>query len=105
MKVFLKRAKKSKLKDHLVFALQNQGKLTIEYVAKIICYLISSLPAVQFGALYYRSIEKDKIRARKVIEGNFKAKMSVSVKAQNELKWWIDNFDQSFNVIRKPAIQ
>ena len=105
MKVFLKRDKKSKLKDHLLFALQNQGKLTIEYVAKIIGYLVSSLPAIQFGALHYRSTQRDKIRALKVSRGNFKAKISVSVKAQNELKWWIDNVDQSFNVIRKPAIQ
>ena len=105
MKVYLKKDKKSKLKDHLLFALQNQGKLTIEYVAKIIGYIVSSLPAVQFGALYYRSIERDKIRALAVSKGNFEAKMSLPVKAQHEVKWWIDNVDQSFNVIRKPAIQ
>ena len=105
MKVYLKKDKKSKLKDHLLFALHNQGKLTMEYVAKIIGYIVSSLPAVQFGALYYRSIERDKIRALAVSKGYFEAKMSLSVKAQHEVKWWIDNVDQSFNVIRKPAIQ
>ena len=105
MKVFLKRDKKSKIKHHLLFALQNPDKLTIEYIAKIIGYLVSSLPAVQFGALYYRSFERDKIRELAANKGNLKPKMSLSVKAQYELKWWIDNIDQSFNLIRKPAIE
>ena len=102
---FLKRDKKSKIKAHLLFALQNHDKLTSEYVEKIIGYLVPSLPAVQFGALYYRSIERDKSMALKASKGDLKAKMSLSAKAQHELKWWIDNVDQSFNVTRKPAIQ
>ena len=77
----------------------------IEYVAKIIGYLVSSLPAVQFGALYYKSIEKDKIMALKASKGNFKGKMSLSAKAKHELNWWVDNIDHSFNLIRKPAIE
>ena len=105
MKVYLKEEKKSKIKSHLLFALHNPDNLLIEYVAKIIGYLVSSLPAVQFGALYYKSIEKDKIMALKASKGNFKGKMSLSTKAKHELKWWIENIDHSFNLIRKPAIE
>ena len=105
MRVYLKDEKKAKIKSHLLFALDNSDNLSIEYVAKIIGYLVSSLPAVQFGALYYRSVEKDKINALKNSKGNFKATMSLSVKAKHELKWWIDKIDQSFKLIRKPAIE
>ena len=90
-----------------MFAQKNQYNLKIEYeyVARLTGYLASSLLAVQFGALYYRSIERDKIRAIKVSLRDFKAKVSLSVEAQHELKWWLDNINKSFNVIRKPAIQ
>ena len=49
MKVFLTKDKKSQIKDHLLLALQSHDKLKIDYVAKIIGYLVSRLPAVQLG--------------------------------------------------------
>ena len=104
MRVYLKDDKKSEIKNHLLFALHNPHYLQIEYVARIIGYIISSLPAVQFGALYYRSIEKDKSNALKASKGTFKANMSLSLKALDQLKWWIDHIDHSLTLIGKPPV-
>lgn len=52
--------------------------IKIRLVAKVIGHLISSLPAVMFGALYYRCLEKDKTLALKVAKGSFEANMSIS---------------------------
>ena len=45
MKVYLKDDKKSKIKNHLLSALHNPHHLQSEYVASILDYIISSLPA------------------------------------------------------------
>ena len=38
----------------------------IRFVAKFIGVLVSSLPAVQYGALFYRFLERDKIRTLQI---------------------------------------
>jgi len=35
-------------------------------------HLISSLPGVKYGALYYRNLEMNKVAALKLAKGNFK---------------------------------
>ena len=39
---------------------------------------MASLPGVQYGALYYRYLEMDKIAALKNAKGNFDAPMCIS---------------------------
>ena len=45
-------------------------KFTIRFVAKVVGKLIASLPAVQFGSLFCKYIEIDKIRSLKISAGN-----------------------------------
>lgn len=99
MKISLTDNKKEKMKHHLAYSLQNSSNLSVEYVARIIGYMISSLPAVQFGRLYCRNIEQDKIQALKISKGNYKANMSLSCESKVEVKWWLDNVDTAYNVI------
>ena len=61
--------------------------------------MISSLPAVQFGRLYCRCLERDKIHALKINKGSYKAKMSLSPEGRVEVKWWLDNVDTAYNII------
>ena len=42
----------------LILQVLNSEKVTIREVARVIGYFISSLPAVGYGALYYRALEK-----------------------------------------------
>ena len=67
--------------------LSTPDKVTIRQVAKVLGHLVSSLPAVMFGALYYRCLDKDKTSALKVSNGNFQASMSISQQGIRELTW------------------
>ena len=59
--------------------------LQVLNLENVIGYFISSLPAVRYGALYYRVLEKDKVEALKISKGNFEAKMQISPKDRYEL--------------------
>eukprot|EP00794_Sanderia_malayensis_P010704 gene10704-11849_t len=99
MRVYLTDTRRQKLSDHVNKICQTTNDLSIEHIAQIIGYIVSSLPAVQYGALYYRWLEKDKTLALKLNKGNFKAMMSLSDKARNELQWWSNNITTCYNNI------
>jgi hypothetical protein len=72
--------------------------------AKAIGYIISSLPAVQYGRGHYRSIENDKMSALKKAKDDFDSPMCLSASAVTELQWWVHNLPTSFSLIQLPAI-
>ena len=57
--------------------------------------LVSSLPATNYGALYYRQLEVSKIEALRFSCGNFDAFMILSEGSRVKLKWWIENIAHS----------
>ena len=69
--------------------------ITVRDVAHVIGLLVSSLPAVQFGDLYYRRLEINKITALRQNQGDFDAVMNLSEHSKGELLWWINNITQS----------
>lgn len=71
--------------------LLNKNCTTIRKVAKVIGLLVSSLPGVQYGPLFYRSIEVDKNEALKANRGCFEAHMTLSQGSKTDLHWWIAN--------------
>ena len=75
---------------------------TIRFVAQFIGILVSSLPAVQHGALFYRFLEKDKIEALACSKGNFEAYMQLSAESIDEVKWWLMHIDDSLRYIKTP---
>ena len=60
---------------------------------------MSSLPAVQFGELYYRNLEKNKVLALQANKGNYDAPLYLFEDAKADLSWWIYNVDSSFKKI------
>ncbi len=80
-------------------ALIDLGKVKIREVARVLGKIISSLPGVMYGALYYREIEKDKTQALKQNAGNFESYMTLSDNANKELNWWVSNVQQSYSLI------
>ena len=64
-------------------------------LARILGNIVASFPAVTFGPLHYRHLERDKIRGLKYHKGNFEGKISSSAKAVSEIHWWINNIDNS----------
>lgn len=75
---------------------------SIRFVSKVIGTLISSLAAVNHGALYYKYLENDKIQALKRSCGNFDTNMTISFNAKLELNWWIENVDNISKPIEIP---
>ena len=59
-----------------------------------------SFPAVTFGPLHYRHLERDKISGLKHHKGNFEGKISLPAKAVSEIHWWINNIDSSCHYIK-----
>ena len=49
--------------------------MSIRELARILGNIAASLPAVTFGLLHYRHLERDKIRALEYYKGNFERKL------------------------------
>ena len=77
-------------------------EMTIRETAQVIGLIVSSLPAVQFGELYYRNLEKNKVLALQTSKGNYDAPLYLSKDAKADLSWWIRNVDSSFKKIVQP---
>ena len=96
MNVTLPSTKVLKIKDKCS-KLSMSHNLSIRDVASVIGLIVSTFPAVKFGPLHYRSLENDKIQALAISKGNFDHAMSLSKTAYDDLRWWIDNVESSFN--------
>ena len=72
---------------------------TIRELAKVIGMIVASFPAVKYGPLHYRQLEKEKIAALKSKKGDFDQTMQLSSTGCDELQWWCDNVDEACNDI------
>ena len=81
-----------KKRERIILACQQLLKrsvISIRKVAHVIGLLVSSLPAVQYGPLHYRSLEIDKNIALQQNNGNSKAIMTLSSESVSDLGWWV----------------
>ena len=85
---------------HACKTLQLTATHTIREVARVLGLIVSSFSAVMHGPLHYRQIEREKSLAVKTNKGDYDSQMSLSLQAKTELQWWVDNIDNSFNVIK-----
>lgn len=88
--------------DRVVSACQmlvSRGYVPIREVAQVTGLLVSSLPAVQYGHLFYRNIEIDKNEALHMNKGNFEALMQLSPESRKDLSWWVRNLPQAYKQI------
>jgi len=65
------------------------------------------LPAVQYGPLYYRSLEIDKNTALRENNGNYEATMTLSSESVSDLSWWVSSLPTACENITmgNPAIE
>ena len=94
MTITLPEEKAQKVKDACTFIMSKE-KLRIRDLAKVIGLLVASFPAVTWGPLFYRELERSKISALKENRGNFDAIMQVTPEGRAELTWWIENIQDS----------
>ena len=71
--------------------LYKRHKAKIRDVAHVVGLIVSSFSAVEFGPLFYRSIEQEKIQSLKHRAGDYDAMMIISEKIKLQLLWWIRN--------------
>jgi hypothetical protein len=77
----------------------SRQKFVIRDVARFIGVLVSSMPAVQYGKLFYRFLEKCKVNALKINKGNFDELMVFDDEALSEIEWWLNNVSNSYRPI------
>lgn len=63
----------------------------IRFVCEVIGLLVSALPGVMYGKLYYRSLEFDRNQALTFSRGNYDKNMTLSSDSLSDLRWWIDS--------------
>lgn len=83
----------------LCLKMQNKKTAKIREVAQVIGVLVSSFPAVDYGKLFYRKLEKGKIEALRKNYGNFESEMFISNCMRQDLEWWINNIHLQVRVI------
>ena len=77
-------------------------KISLRELARILGNIIASFPAVTYGPLHYRHLEREKITGLKYHRGNFEGKIRLSAKAKAEIQWWINKIDNSCHHINIP---
>ena len=82
-------------KVHLIvqecLSLSKKSYETIRKVARVLGLLVSTFSAVEYGRLHYRDIEKEKIQALRMSNGDFDSKMLVTDSMKVDLLWWVNN--------------
>ena len=78
--------------------------LTIRELAKLIGNLAASLEAALYGRLFYRQLERDKIKSLQQNKGNFEANITLSDLSKKELTWWENNIMTAIKSLKKLAI-
>ena len=73
---------------NLCTATRSAHTLTIRELAKLIGSFLASMEAVLFGRLFYRQLEKDKIKSLQQSKNNFEAKITLSERSKKELTSW-----------------
>lgn len=63
----------------------------IRELAQFLGSLIASCPAVKYGNLYTKSLEREKYLSLIKENGNFESKMNLPDTLLPDLEWWIDN--------------
>ena len=86
MTISLTKKKKAYIKQ-LCHEVLQEGFLIIRKIARLQGKFRKSFPAVRFGPLHYRSLERDKISALKFAKGNFDKKMKVFQAGEMDILW------------------
>ena len=99
MTVSLPYDKKCKIRK-LCEEINSKETFKIRFLAHFIGVLVSSLPAIEHGSLYYRFLEANKNEALKNCCGNFEGYTSLNLDSKTEVFWWYENVSESVRLIK-----
>ena len=90
MTVALDMDKIQRLHDRAVPVLSS-NVFPIRTVARLVGTMVACTVGVEYGALHYHLVEREKAEALKKSYGNFEGKMSLSPRALADVRWWLEN--------------
>ena len=64
---------------------------SLRLLASLIGTLVSVFPAVEYGPLYYRTLEHQKIEGLHTNYGNFESIVNINSEMKFQIRWWIEN--------------
>lgn len=99
MKVMLPQPKVKEIKA-VCSKLLSSDQHTIRYVATALRKTAADFPAVQYGKLHYKELEKDQIKALKSQHGHFDRPMVVPQFAKEDVAWWLYNVESQHRNIK-----
>ena len=95
MKVFLPDKKVETIVKSGNDLLIDKKSVTILKVAEFIGIVIAALPAFEFGRLYYRNLERQKIQALRLSKGSYHGRLVLNEAATRDVYWWVTNASNS----------
>ena len=75
--------------------------VTVQELAEVIGIIVSNFPGVEFGPLFYRSLERDKNLTLKHNKGDFSSTLQLSPDAIADLNWWCKNIESATKGVTK----
>lgn len=85
----------------LITDLLNKKSMTIKFLAQVIGTLISVCPAIKYGILYTKTLERIKYLGLNKNNNNYDEKTTLNNESKQDLLWWTRNILKSVNPIRK----
>lgn len=99
MRLCLPPNKRTKILEHLK-NVSNQKLITIRSFAKLLGLLCSACPAVAYGWLYTKRLEREKFLALRDSHDNYDTTMKIRPYLQPDFLWWKNHISTSSNQIR-----
>ncbi len=76
-------------------------KLSIEALSRVIGTLVAACPAIPYGMLYTKILERKKFISLNRNGGNYQAKVTLEPSELADINWWINALSKSFSPIRQ----
>lgn len=93
--------KRAKILRFINQFLENKDSVfSIQYIAQFIGLLTSACPAVRYGWLYTKFLERTKYLALLKNNDNYSAKTGMSPDAKMDILWWKNNIQKTVNYIK-----
>lgn len=88
----------------LLSKFMKQKNCKIREFAKLLGTLVAACPAVPYGPVHLKIMERERYLALLHNKDNFNAVMNLPDKIQPDLKWWLSNINSPKSIVLKPFI-
>lgn len=83
-----------------IHIMEKKNTCSIREFAQFIGSVVASCPAVEYGMIHTKFLEKAKLEALEIGSGNFDTKMNIPEFIKDDLKWWKENLKSFCKKIR-----